>query len=167
MSGWVIVTDSRGAMTPLFVEVDRLADVAYDVVAALHSAGQELPDLRASSQVSPVMIDSPGLCLSEQRWRRADVSGLVVLVPSREWRNLLYYLRLTPVWHTSTGAQLYRMMSWRGCVILTPEQREGLIATMEEQLAEAEAEAEADNKRMNALVAACAPREVGEERVAN
>jgi hypothetical protein len=141
-------------------------DLANDVEADLASRMSEIteskdPDVQEYIRqvgATPIFTQEPrdvgwfephwGMALQNRATRQADCGdGLKLEVPSQDWFDTLALVKLLKVRALASGRDYYKLHARHWCVVLTPIQRQAMIASMEAQLAEAEVEAERDNQR--------------------
>lgn len=126
-------------------------DLVHDIEMELHDRavadGNDTCTFLIVDQTDEAHYDLPGMMMTTRKLRALDVEGLQLRIPSMDFEDILSTVRLLQERKLPDGRPYYKLHGWRFCIVLTPAERQALIAAMEAQLADVEAEAEDDRRR--------------------
>lgn len=84
------------------------------------------------------LIDLPGMIMVDRPLEKIEIDGFTLVIPSQDFTYFVDELaNKAPVRTFADGQQYHKIHGWMVCVVMTPEQREAVLARMEELLPEA------------------------------
>jgi hypothetical protein len=110
-------------------------ELAADLVTDLESRGGRVSAL---SDVSEGSIDLPGMITADRPWEDLTVGGLKLGIPSQDFGYFAAKLKCSPARRFASGKEYHKIHGWLVCVVVTPEQRSGMLADMEAMMPDAD-----------------------------
>lgn len=84
------------------------------------------------------LIDLPGMIMQDRPLERIEIDGFTLIVPSQDFTYFMDELaNKAPLRKFADGQEYHKIHGWMVCVVMTPAQRERVLARMEELLPEA------------------------------
>jgi hypothetical protein len=156
---WRILYDNAHYWKAHFVPASLLPQLTAELAdraikqGPLHFDGETVEgpqlEIRDVEDNQGFFYDEPGMVYAHRRIREVRLDGFPVAVPSEDWDTMLSTVKLAPLRHFADGSPYYKLHAWRiWCMVMTPEQRNALIAGMEAQLADAEREGREDHEAL-------------------
>lgn len=151
---WKWLADETWTFKGHVVCEDLLNDIEADL------AGRGLGGVFTSQvRKDPIMLDLPGMMMASRKMRQVDLDGLIVQIPSQDWRNIMNKIQLAEGRSEGSMASThYKIHAEVFCLVLTPAQRQSMLEQMWHQALDAEEEGAEDDARF-----AQAIREVNEK----
>lgn len=78
--------------------------------------------------------DRPGMVLANRPWETIVLGEFKLEFPSQDFEYFMEELRSSSVREFISGKKYYKIHGWRHCIVVTPEQRETILQTMNEML---------------------------------
>lgn len=87
-----------------------------------------------SEQTSHVLVDMPGMIMTDRTYQTIQLDGLSVEIPSQDFSILHKQLQETEEEIMPGGASVFKLRGWLAGLVLTPDQRHDLLSKMDEML---------------------------------
>ena len=141
---WKFLIDHRLFWKPHIVQDSLVEDLEED----LERRSSEMETLEFDEKViDTAELDLPGMICTTRSVRVLDVDGFRLEIPSQDFASFQYDFETAPVRKFDSGKEYVKIHGWRFCFVVTPAQRQSVLAQMVSQAEEAEAEAKADNDK--------------------
>jgi hypothetical protein len=95
-------------------------------------------------EVDSILIDYPGMIMMDRTLETIKLDTLKIKIPSTDFGSILFDLKSSPARYFTNDEVYYKLKGYTVCLVLTKDQRDALMKSMEEALPDVRVRAEKD-----------------------